>query len=90
MIENIIIIGIIAVIVAGILFYLYRAKKKGQTCIGCPYCKQCGGKGHCGSKELPPDSLSAVNRIFHGSMYLSGIKSILLDTGQIFCFVHIP
>lgn len=51
MIENIIIIGIIAVIVAGILFYLHRAKKKGQTCIGCPYCKQCDGKGHCGSKE---------------------------------------
>lgn len=51
MIENVIIIGVIAVIVAGILFYLYRAKKKGQTCIGCPYCKQCGGKGHCGSKE---------------------------------------
>ena len=24
--------------------YLYKAKKRGQTCIGCPYAKQCGGK----------------------------------------------
>ncbi len=44
--ENIIIIAIVLCIVVGIVIYLYKAKKRGQTCIGCPYAKQCGGK--CG------------------------------------------
>ena len=33
-------------IIGGILFYLYRAKKRGEVCIGCPYGRQC--TGHCG------------------------------------------
>jgi len=47
--ENVIIIVILVGIAAGIVSYLYRAKKRGQTCIGCPYAKQCGGK--CGGHE---------------------------------------
>ena len=47
MIENIIIIAILAAIIGGIILYLIRAKKRGETCIGCPYAKQCGG-GACG------------------------------------------
>ncbi|MBQ9748104.1 MAG: FeoB-associated Cys-rich membrane protein [Clostridia bacterium] len=43
---NYIIIALVAGIVGAIVFYLIRAKKRGQTCIGCPYAKQCGGK--CG------------------------------------------
>ena len=42
--ENYIIIAIVAAIVAGIIFYLRREKKKGATCIGCPYAKECSGK----------------------------------------------
>ncbi|MBQ3550264.1 MAG: FeoB-associated Cys-rich membrane protein [Clostridia bacterium] len=38
---NFIIIAIVVLIVAGIGFYLYRAKKRGDHCIGCPYGKQC-------------------------------------------------
>lgn len=49
--ETIIAIIILVCIIGGIVFYLYRAKKRGQTCIGCPYCKQCGSKGACGSRE---------------------------------------
>ena len=51
--ENFIIVLIILLIVAGIVFYLYRAKKRGETCIGCPYAKQCGGKcdGSCHDKK---------------------------------------
>lgn len=54
--ENIIIILILLAIVGGIVWYLYRAKKRGEKCIGCPYAKQCGGK--CGSKcgSAHPDS----------------------------------
>ena len=44
---NFIIIAVVAAILGGILFYLYRAKKRGETCIGCPYAKQCGS-GACG------------------------------------------
>lgn len=47
--ENLIIIAIVLCIVGGIVFYLHRAKKRGETCIGCPYAKQCAGK--CGSRK---------------------------------------
>ncbi len=42
--ENFIIIVILLCSVGGIVYYLYKAKKRGETCIGCPYAKQCGGK----------------------------------------------
>ncbi|MBR2453599.1 MAG: FeoB-associated Cys-rich membrane protein [Clostridia bacterium] len=41
--ENYIVIGILAVITAGIVVYLIRAKKRGQKCVGCPYAKGCSG-----------------------------------------------
>lgn len=44
MLENIIIIAILVIIIGSIVLYLYKAKKRGQHCIGCPYAKQCGGK----------------------------------------------
>ena len=44
--EDVIVILILVAIVAGITGYLVRAKKRGETCIGCPYAKQCGGKCH--------------------------------------------
>ncbi len=50
--ENLIIIAVLAVLIGGACLYLYKAKKKGQACIGCPYSKQCGKskKNSCGSK----------------------------------------
>ena len=44
--ENIIIIAVVAAIVIAICYYLYKEKKTGTPCIGCPYAKKCGGK--CG------------------------------------------
>lgn len=41
--ENFVLIAIILLIVGGIVFYLYRQKKSGAKCIGCPYSKSCGG-----------------------------------------------
>lgn len=50
-IADFIIIAVILLITAGIVLYLRRAKKRGETCIGCPYGKQCGKKGgHCSDK----------------------------------------
>ena len=47
-----IIIAAIALVVGAAAFYVWRAKKKGKKCIGCPYCDACGSqKGSCGSKK---------------------------------------
>jgi radical SAM protein with 4Fe4S-binding SPASM domain len=48
--ENYIIVAILALIIGAAAFYLIRAKKRGQKCIGCPYAKQCGGNC-CSTKQ---------------------------------------
>jgi hypothetical protein len=45
--ENVIIIGILVLILGGAAFYIYKAKKSGKKCIGCPNGSTCSG--HCGS-----------------------------------------
>ena len=49
--ENVIIVAVLALIVGLASFYVYRAKKNGQKCIGCPSGKSCGGScsGGCAS-----------------------------------------
>ena len=42
--ENIIIVIVLLSIVGSIILYLWKAKKRGEKCIGCPYCKQCKTK----------------------------------------------
>ena len=58
--ENVIVILILLAIAASIIWYLVRAKKRGQTCIGCPYAKKCGGKcsGGCTHKGSDADNKS--------------------------------
>lgn len=48
--ENIIIIAIVLVIVGLAFLYIYKAKKSGKKCIGCPDSGTCGSKcqGSCG------------------------------------------
>ena len=41
-------IAVIVLIVGAAAFYIIRAKKRGQKCVGCPYSKQCGKKCSCG------------------------------------------
>ena len=48
---NLIVVLIVICIIGGIILYLRRAKKRGETCIGCPYAKQCGGKRGGGCKH---------------------------------------
>jgi hypothetical protein len=55
-VTNIIVILIVAAVIGAICFYLYRQKKRGVTCIGCPYAEQCakrhnGGCGGCHTVE---------------------------------------
>ncbi len=40
--DNFIIIAILVVIIGFAAFYVYRAKKSGRKCIGCPDGKTCG------------------------------------------------
>ena len=47
--TDIIIILVVLAIVGGSGFYVYRAKKRGQKCIGCPYAGKDGCSGSCGS-----------------------------------------
>lgn len=56
--ENLIIIAILLVIIGGVIAYLVRAKKRGETCVGCPYAKLeggCGGScnGHSNTSNKP-------------------------------------
>jgi len=37
-------IAAIALIVGAAVFYIIRAKRRGEKCVGCPYAKQCGKK----------------------------------------------
>lgn len=55
--ENVIAVIAIAAILAAALFYIYKEKKSGKKCIGCPdsgscsgNCGSCGG-GCCGGEE---------------------------------------
>ena len=40
---NYIVIGILVLIIGGALLYVYKAKKSGKRCIGCPSGGKCGG-----------------------------------------------
>ena len=47
--ENYIIIGVVALIVGLASLYIYRAKKSGKKCIGCPEgCSKCPSKNGAG------------------------------------------
>lgn len=54
--TDLLVAAIVLAMVAGILLYLYRAKKRGETCIGCPYARKCGGGcgEHSHKKENNP------------------------------------
>ena len=49
MVENVIIVAVLVLIVGLASLYIYKAKKSGQKCIGCPDSKTCSGScGACG------------------------------------------
>ena len=47
--TDIIVIAVLAVIVGFAARYVYKAKKSGAKCIGCPAAKSC--KGACGQRQ---------------------------------------
>ena len=45
-------LALIVVILGGALLYIFRAKKKGTQCIGCPSNGSCSAKGCCGCQDF--------------------------------------
>ena len=45
---NILIVLAVLAILGGAALYIYKEKKAGATCVGCPYAQGCGGKS-CGT-----------------------------------------
>jgi len=47
--TDILILLVVAAVVALAGWYVYKAKKSGQKCVGCPHSKTCGSKNcSCG------------------------------------------
>ena len=49
--TDLVIILVLVLIVGTAAGYVYRAKKKGSKCIGCPNSGSCGGSCGCGKVE---------------------------------------
>lgn len=50
--KDLIIIAIVLVIICIAAGYVYRAKKRGKSCIGCPHSKTCSEKNcSCGDNK---------------------------------------
>lgn len=45
--TDIIIIAVMVLIVGAAVLYIYKAKKSGKKCIGCPYSGNCCDKNKC-------------------------------------------
>ena len=48
--TDIIVLVIIALVIGGASFYIIRAKRRGQKCIGCPHAKTCTSHCTCSQK----------------------------------------
>ncbi|MBR3873217.1 MAG: FeoB-associated Cys-rich membrane protein [Clostridia bacterium] len=42
--ANVIVILVVLLILGLAALYIVRAKKRGETCVGCPYAKECAAK----------------------------------------------
>ncbi len=49
--DNLLVILLIVVILGTAAAYVYKAKKSGQQCIGCPHSKSCSGGCHCNNSK---------------------------------------
>lgn len=45
--TDILVVLILLAVLGGAAFYIVRAKKRGQKCIGCPHSGSCGKNGGC-------------------------------------------
>lgn len=43
--ETLIVIAILVAIIGLAVWYIYKEKKSGKKCVGCPYAGSCGSNG---------------------------------------------
>lgn len=71
---DVILITVIVLIVGAAALYIYKEKKKGVKCIGCPYAKQCGG-GCCGGGAVNATFLYPEEKSVTGEPQEKGTKT---------------
>ncbi len=49
--DDIVAIIVVAFIIGLAVYYIYKSKKRGQKCIGCPYANECMKKADTCSKN---------------------------------------
>lgn len=49
--ADIVLLGIIAFAVGGAIYYVYKEKKAGKRCIGCPHSGTCSGGCSCSNEK---------------------------------------
>lgn len=56
--DNLIVGVILAIILGAAIYYIYKEKKKGVRCVGCPYAGECAAKAKAagGSCGCPSDA----------------------------------
>lgn len=73
--ANFIIIAILIVLVGSACFYIWKEKKKGNKCIGCPMSANGSCQGHCASKFADYER--------HGSCRNMDVSSSCIDRGRL-------
>ena len=63
MLPDIIVAAVILLCVGGASLYIYKAKKSGKKCIGCPDSSACGQKGGCQGCSGACSSCQDKNRV---------------------------
>ncbi len=48
---NIFLVIILSIVIGAAALYIYKSKKAGAACIGCPYAKECASKRKCDSQN---------------------------------------
>lgn len=54
--DNLIVGVILAIILGAAIYYIYKEKKKGVRCVGCPYAGECAAKAAGSSCECHSDA----------------------------------
>ena len=64
MFADLIIFLVILGLLSGAVLKIFREKRKGSKCIGCPYSRECSGKRNCPGEngEILTDSISKNSR----------------------------
>ena len=54
-------IGVILLVLGGAIFYIVRAKKRGQRCIGCPHADKCASNCECKCTDKADENQEKAN-----------------------------